>query len=142
MTSRAEQALRDLVVPGAPKGIINGYDVLKVADQAGLTPITISYSPEQRGRMYRSPQWSVHHLREKTNPGGHWMDYGNKVFGLFQINGTLKEKRQAARDEAIAWTNEKYGTTEEWVPVPGLRNYLFQKSVVDHVKGLLKMKEK
>jgi hypothetical protein len=124
--SKAEDALR-------ARGIVNGGDVIKRAVAAGLTPVMLSFTPELTGRGYRPARWAVVHAEEKTDPGGHWMDYGLKVFAPYWHKGTTAEKRAAAREDAIAWTNEKYGTTT-WAAIPGLRGYLFPTEVVNYIK--------
>jgi hypothetical protein len=124
-------------------GIINTYDVQVAARKAGLLPVSIVfYADTSRERGGRSARWQVRHLTEQTDPGNHWQDYGHKTFSVFMYgrNGTSAEQRAAARQAAIEWTNEKYGT-DQWGTVPGIRIDLFPLDVVALVKGALKSGE-
>lgn len=73
--------------------------------------VYISWSPMEIGRLSRVAMYQVIHLDHKTDPKGHWSDYGHKTFSIFR---DTKEQALAA---AIAWADEKYGK-REWIRSP------------------------
>lgn len=75
------------------------------------TPV-IYYDPAEPGRAYRPAKWSVHRPGFKTDPGGHWMNYGNKTFDVYSRSD--KEPQRAA---AFEWASERYGVSE-WARSP------------------------
>lgn len=94
--------------------VINAHDFYRP-----LGPVVfITYSAEQPGRGYEPAKFSISAFNAsgqqvKTNPDGHWRDYGLKTFNLLGHRGTLKERRAAALAEAQAWASAKYGV-QEW----------------------------
>lgn len=64
----------------------------------------LEYDAEQRGRMSSGARWAVHQAGKDF--GGHWTDYGAKVFTLF---GCTKVEAFA---EAVAWMSKELGIKE------------------------------
>lgn len=83
--------------------IINPYELAKVTENK----IYIDYSPAENGRMARYAQWEVVGIGFKTDPNGHWLDYGHKTFIVLG-----REDKQCKLQEAILWANDNFGTTE------------------------------
>lgn len=120
-------------------GIINSWDVMQRAHKDGLKEdVWLSYHAATTGRGSRSARWVVASKTHKTNPGAHWMDYGQKTFHVYSGKDRA-EKLEVAK----AWVAEKYGITE-WAKIPGVygAGNQFPKSVADHIKALLKEVEK
>lgn len=84
---------------------------------AGHGNVYIAYSPNEYGRIMRPARWQVVRPGFKTDPDGHWMNYGHKTFLLVNAGETHKEKKEIALEEAKAWASERYGITE-WAKTP------------------------
>jgi hypothetical protein len=91
-------------------GVFNAHILLSRFAEPGKD-VACSYSPpEPRAcRCATAHVWSPSH---KTNPKGHWSDYGKMAFV-----GYKKE----SMPKAIAWATERYGVTK-WVPDPTNRS--------------------
>lgn len=91
-------------------GLINPYAVAK----AGPEPrVLIDYRPQDLSRVGHHARWQVCDMGFKTDPDGHWDDYGHKTFDCYSPR---KDKEQM-RVEAIAWATEQYGIVE-WEKSP------------------------
>lgn len=130
--SVTRQVLRAVELPGTRDGIFNSHDVMTVAKEAGLLPVSVCFSPQETGRSYRAANWRVYCLGMKTDPTAHWTDYGNKTFGISRRNS-----QEEARQDALAWATEKFGV-QEWDTIPGLRQKYFPKDVAALVKTEIK----
>lgn len=120
-------------------GIHNSWEVMTRAARDGLKEdVWIYYQPGTTGRSSRTARWVVDSTSQKTDPGGHWMDYNRKVFPTY---GGVKERPEKLT-EALMWVADKYGITD-WEKIPGVYGTaLFPKSVADHIKSLLKEVDK
>ena len=74
--------------------------------------IFICFTPAMTGRGSFPAGYSIVHIGHKTDPKGHWRDYGDKTFNI----GGRADKEEALA-EAIAWANERFGK-REWVRDP------------------------
>ena len=137
--SKAADRLREIKV-------YNDYDVLTIAAQIGVVPVAVLYRPQDTGRAYQGAAWQVHHLREKTDPDGHWRDYGHRTFtvsfyerGIVAENGRSRAAagNKAALAAALAWASERYGVAE-WGTVPGLPRGHFPAEAAAKVKAMLR----
>lgn len=101
-------------------GIHNAHGAMTKAVAAGYDgpDIILDYKPGETGRISRSAHWSVWSPSHKTNPGGHWQDYGQQVF-LVVGRGKHSEVKAETEQQARKWAAEKYGVTE-WAKVPGI----------------------
>lgn len=93
-------------------GVFNSHEVCKRFNPAEKK-VFISYRPQDTGRAYQSAAWQVIRPGFKTDPEGHWRDYGHKTF---MVHG--RENRQGQLDEAIKWANGRYYGDIEWVKDP------------------------
>lgn len=110
-------------------GVFNPYG----AAQRGESTIYIDYRPQQNGRAYQCAAWQVVDASgKKTDPGGHWQDYGHKTFNVFR-----RERRASQLEAAKAWAAERYGITE-WGKITGLPGALFPVQTVTAVKAALR----
>ena len=90
--------------------LINPYDVAR----AGPKPrVFIDYRPQDLSRAGHPARWQVCGIGFKTDPDGHWEDYGHKTFNCFRPS----KDKEFMRLEAVAWASEKYGV-EEWEKSP------------------------
>ena len=110
-----------------PANIRNPYMIAKMTTDK----IFIAWSPQEKGRAYRSARYSVIHVGFKTDPKSHWQDYGNKTFCVFTT-------RESAAQQAIEWANKRYGK-REWVRDP-FGSYQDVRAI-DAVKDALKQPE-
>jgi hypothetical protein len=78
----------------------------------GAPGVYIDYRPYQGGRASQSAAWQVVRPGFKTDPNGHWRDYGHKTFTVY-----VTEEKEARLAEAIEWATKRYGITE-WVKGP------------------------
>ena len=81
---------------------------------AGGGKIFIGYSPQVTGRAYRSAKWQIIGSTFKTDPTGHWTDYGHKTFNPSRFANGNESHHQAkakALEAAKLWASEKYGIT-------------------------------
>jgi hypothetical protein len=129
--SKAEDRMRE-------HGFYNGHTVAQEARTRGLTPVYISWQSGIRGRMYRPPSWHVVDVDRKTDPEGHWSNYGNKAFDA--IMGRTRDQQRIA---ACAWADRllalRYDVAPTpWVALPGLRGCLFPKPTADLIRRLLR----
>lgn len=86
--------------------IRNVYELLaRFADKG--KDVACTYSPGH-SRTFQTRGTQVCSPSHKTDPGGHWLDYGRKTF-----NGPQEESMPQAMD----WASKKYGI-DEWVPSP------------------------
>jgi len=93
----------DLIFLLAAVGVINTWDLLRRFGDS-LKDVAISYHPGG-GRSVvpsRSQVWSP---TFKTDPLGHWADYGCKAFS---------GRRAVSMPVARSWATEQYGI-KEWV---------------------------
>ncbi len=116
--------------------IHNVHNLVTYARDHGITPaIYIAYRPIQRGRAYLPAAWQVirPEFRTDNDPNAYWRDLGHKTFTV-----TSEKDRDAARDEAVRWAEERYHVPE-WVKTPpGLRPAgLLPRVVLDAVKAAL-----
>ena len=139
--SKARDRLREVRLPGARShGIANDYDVMYIADAAGLPPVCVAYHAAVTGRGGEGAKVQVHHLHHDTdvgNPKAHWRDYRRKTFTLFRYPGRAPEQRKAAVADAQAWASERYGVGE-WDTVPGLTGAWFPRDVAALVRAALR----
>jgi hypothetical protein len=87
---------------------------LKIHNNHGLLTVFgderdvwIDYVPPEV-RQVRAARSMVHSVHHRTDPNGHYSDYGAKSFS---------GNRAASMPCAIAWATEAYGITE-WAPSP------------------------
>ncbi len=121
-------------------GIFNGHNAMTAAKAAGYDgpDILLTYAPTDTGRGGRSAYWRVSSLSHKTDPDGHWQDYGHKTFTVWGT-GTHAEIKTRTLKSAQEWAAARYGVTE-WAKVPGLPGYLLPVQAAAVVKGLLREK--
>lgn len=67
------------------------------------TDLFINYSSAITGRVYKSASWQVVHVKYKTDPEAHFLDYGRKTFDVHS-----REEKQVRLNEAILWASVKY----------------------------------
>lgn len=72
----------------------------------------ITYCPSTTGLGSRYAQWAVIRPGYKTDPDGHWMDYGNKVFPV-----ACTAAKELQLDAAKEWAAARYGI-KEWAKTP------------------------
>ena len=78
--------------------------------RAGPEPrIFIDYMPQDLTRGGHNAKWQVYGVGFKTDPEGHWDDYGNKTFDCWRPSVDKEPQRLAA----IAWATKQYGV-KEW----------------------------
>lgn len=89
--------------------LINTYDQLKAAVEAGIITqkqaISISYAAYS-GRGSSGSRWQVWSPYFKTDPEGHWTDYGKKSFPVYKNN------RKEILEEVKKWVADNYGITD------------------------------
>ena len=100
--------------------------------KVGGGKVFVTYSPEMKGRMYRSAQYVISGIGITVDPDAAWYDYGNKTFTLFHYKGN-KEKAQEA---ALEWATEKFHI-KELVKAP-YRETWVSKEVYDRAMDALK----
>jgi len=83
--------------------VYNPHDLARLG---GEPPVYVDYHGAETGRAYRSAKWVVIHIREKTDPSGHWMDNGSKVFNVYR-----KEEKEQQLKAALEF-GKKYGVVE------------------------------
>ena len=97
-------------------GIHNPHNYSARARDLGGVGVYLSRRPAQRGRASLVAAWQVIRPGYKTDPDGYWRDAGHKTFNIWDYS-TPTQARQAARQAAIDWANQRYGTSA-WVPGP------------------------
>lgn len=85
---------------------------------AGGGRVYVDYIPAITGRGYRSARWQVIGIRCKTDPDGHWQDYGHKTFTVHErATKPIREaeaKDWATRNYLIAeWKRDPFGGWQE-----------------------------
>lgn len=83
--------------------IYNPHDIAK----RGGAKLYIDYTPQETGRMYQNASWQVIGVGFKTDPDGHWHDYGHKTFAVYR-----REEKKPQLEKAMAWCQATYGITE------------------------------
>lgn len=97
--------------------VYNSYDVIKLC----LDPqVYISYRPQNLGRASISAGWQVIHLKLKTDPSGHWMNYGNQTFMVDIPSNKAEKQAKLVKAKKFA---KQYGIVEwergfdgDWYP--------------------------
>jgi len=96
--------------------IINDWDLAKVIQALGGFGVFVSYRPQDHGRVYTPAAWQVIRPGFRTDPKGHWSDYGHKTF---LVGVPVREFKDPVRLEAIVWASKRYQLDpEDWLPSP------------------------
>lgn len=90
-------------------GIFNEHDLAK---RDGGSNLYVCYRAQDNGRGGHSSGWLVIRVGHKTDPEGHWGEYGNKYFLTWG-----RHDKEEKRLEAIAWATARYGI-QEWERSP------------------------
>lgn len=98
-------------------GVVNAWDAVKKAQALGYTgsDVILSYRQPTGGRGSISAAWQVCRPGWKTNPKGHWQDYGHQTFHIHHV----REDKPVVLEKARAWAIERYGD-QGWAKLPGM----------------------
>lgn len=107
---RAEVALAFPRIPGRGARMFNAHSLCREYAEAtgNPVPVYVGYRTQESGRAYQSAAWQVHRPGYKTDPEGHWRDYGDKTFNVF---APMTVEKATKLEEAKAWASERYGVT-------------------------------
>jgi len=96
--------------------IINDWDLAKVIQGLGGFGVFVGYRSQDHGRIYTPAAWQVIRPGFRTDPKGHWSDYGRKTF---LVGTPVREFKDPVRLEAIGWASKRYQLDpEDWLPSP------------------------
>lgn len=117
-------------------GVVNDHGFF---NRQGL--VWIDYTPADNGRGGHGGYATVFGQGVKTNPGGHWQDYGRKTFRMRDnpVGVTLKAYRVGL---AQVWATERYGV-KEWARTPfgGYGDAVFVRARLKELRALAKRSE-